>query len=473
MRTAMKRIYNRNYFKGVLLTLTLAVTSCDFGNLNVDPSSLPDAPVNLILPSAEMQSARNLGSVGARVTGVIMQQFVGIDAQPLGYNTYLIDENALDDLWRTGLYAGAMKDCIDIIEKGKTKNIPHYTGIAKVLLAMNLGITTSFWGDVPYAEAFQGQAQLRIEYDTQESIYAVIQQLLDDAISDLNLPAGELKPGVDDPIYKGNAALWIGTARALKARYYMHLTKRDADAPAKALAALNGGTIFGNSVEAAFPFGELPTEANPIAYFGTERPNQLALGSFMLSLLDANNDPRKAKYGALSGGNYAVYVKGNTNLFWAQNNSPMPLISYSELLFIQAEAHLRLGNAIAQTKYQQAIRANMERLGIPDADIVTYLTAVGNISSLPFDQQLQRIIEQKYLALYGQGTLETWVDFRRTGYPAITAPADASESFNSTKVIPKRYLYPISERNTNSQNLEAAISRQGGHLLDNVMWAFQ
>lgn len=469
----MKRIYTKNYFKGVLLALIGTFSSCDFGDTNIDPSALRDVPVNLILPAAEMQTARNLGSVGARVTGVIMQQFVGIDAQPLGYNTYLIDENALDDLWRTGLYAGAMKDCIDIIEKGKTRNIPHYTGIAKILLALNMGITTSFWGDVPYSDAFQGQANLRIAYDSQESIYAEIQRLLDEAIKDLNLPAGELKPGTDDFIYKGNAALWIGTARALKARYYMHLTKRDTEAPAKALAALNGGTIFGNSVEAAFPFGELPTEANPIAFFGTERPNQLALGSFMISLLDANSDPRKGKYGALSGGNYAVFVKGNTNLFWAQNNSPMPLISYSELLFIQAEAHLRLGNSIAETRYQQAIRANMERLGIPEADITTYLTAVGSINSLPFDQQLQKIVEQKYLALFGQGTLETWVDYRRTGYPGITPPADASESFNSSKIIPQRYLYPISERNTNSQNLEDAISRQGGHLLDNKLWAFQ
>lgn len=460
------------------LPLILGVTSCDFGDTNVDPSALSDATVNTILPSTEMQSARNLASIGARVTGVIMQQFTGIDSQPLGYTTYLIDESSLDDYWSTGLYAGAMKDCIIIIEKGKEQNIPQYTGIARILLALNLGIATSFWGDVPYSQAFDDDA-LQVPYDTQEEIYAAIQELLDDAIQDLNQPDGDIVPSTDDLIYGGKAALWIGTARALKAKYYMHVSKHDSEAAANALAILSKGTIFSNEVEPAFPFGETTNEANPIAYFAIERPNQLVVGDFMLNMLDSYDDPRKPFYTRLSSGNYVLYTTdaagdGEEDLYWGQMSSPLPLISYSEILFLEAEIYHSLGDDTkAQEKYQAGIEANMEKIGVATADIATYLNNVGDLSLLTTEQKLQRIMEQKYLAMFGQGTLQTWVDFRRTGYPLITPPDDASESFDPSKVVPVRYLYPISERNTNNDYYSEAITRQGGHLLDDTIWAFE
>ena len=75
--------------------------------------------------------------------------------------------------------------------------------------------------------------------------------------------------------------------------------------------------------------------------------------------------------------------------------------------------------------------------------------------------------------MFGQGAIECWVDYRRTGYPELDPATDASESFNPSKVIPQRYLYPISERSTNRENMEEAVSRQGGHLLDQTLWAFQ
>ncbi|MEZ4847707.1 MAG: hypothetical protein R3B93_03590 [Bacteroidia bacterium] len=37
---------------------------CDFGDLNVDPTRLGDASLNEILPSAIVQSARNILSIG-------------------------------------------------------------------------------------------------------------------------------------------------------------------------------------------------------------------------------------------------------------------------------------------------------------------------------------------------------------------------------------------------------------------------
>ncbi len=469
--------YKLNKFYNVIMvvgTISLLL-SCDFGDMNIDPTTLPDVGADLILPSAQAQTARNMGSSGARVSGVVVQHLQGIDAQPLAYNDYLIDENTLDTYWRTGLYAGAMKDCKIIIEKGQTLNIPHYTGIAKILLAVNLGIGTSFWGEIPYSDAFDGSSDIDIEYDSQELIYQTIQNLLDEAIAELNLPPGDLKPGGDDLIYNGNPALWIGTARALKARYYLHLVNVDGDAANKALTALSGGTIFSNEVEPAFRFGATENEANPIALYGSQRPNQLALNQTFLNLLDARNDPRKEKYGVLTNGNYLLYNRDNgDDLFWGRFESPMPLISYSELLFIQAEANIRLGkDDRANTKYQSAVTANLEKVGVGSSEIASYLADLADLTVLASNEEkLAALLEQKYIAMFGQGTLEAWVDYRRTGYPELEPSSGASESFNPTKVIPRRYLYPFSERQTNPMNVDDAINRQGGHLLDNALWAY-
>ncbi|MEQ8469647.1 MAG: SusD/RagB family nutrient-binding outer membrane lipoprotein [Marinoscillum sp.] len=461
--------------RGLLIGFLIVISSCDFGDTNVDPSRLDDVPVSQLLPVAQAQTARNLGSIGARISGVVVQHFEGISAQPLAYNSYILDENSLDDYWRGGLYAGAMKDCAILIEKGKSQDIPYYVGIGKVLMAINLNIATTFWGDVPYAEAFQAQGNLKPTYDGQEAIYGSIQALLDEALDAFNADPGEVNPGADDLIFGGQRSRWIATARALKARYYMHLSKRDPDASGKALEILKNGTISANSNQPSFPFGPIENEANPIAFFGLARPNQLGMNPFFLELLNASNDPRKALFTKVDRGTQAIYVKGDNSLYWGRFESPMPLISFSELLFIRAEANLRLNIlTLAQTNLDNAIRANMEQVGVSEAHITTYLTNLPELSTLT-DQEarLKMIIEEKYKSMFCQGTLEAWVDYRRTGYPELTPAPDASESFNPSKIVPQRYLYPISERNTNRENMTTAMEQQGGHLLDQTLWAFQ
>ena len=454
--------------------LTILLSSC-FKDTNIDPTRAADAEVYQILPGLEAQTARNLGSIGARVTGTVVQHFVGLNNQPDGYTNYVIDEVTLNDFWRTGLYGGAMKDCADIINKAKTKNIPYYEGIAKLLMAVNLALATSCWGEVPYTEALLGEGNLTPAYDAQETVYNSIQSLLDQSILDFGKPAGELNPGSDDIIFKGNTGKWLAVARALKARYFIHTSKREANAAANALTALAAGSITSNGNQPNFPFGSSNNEANPIASFAVQRPGQLAVGKFLSDLLVNKTDPRLGKYTQKVGSNYIIYSATNTSLYWAQNNSPLPLISFTETKFISAEAYLRTNDEVnAELELAAAIKASMEEVGLTSTDYAAYMAAYGNFTGLTtFEEKLARIIEEKYIALYAQGTFEAWVDYRRTGYPLLVPPANAQTSFNPGKVIPQRYLYPISERTANTDNVTAAIDRQGGHLMDVPFWAFK
>ena len=103
--------------------------------------------------------------------------------------------------------------------------------------------------------------------------------------------------------------------------------------------------------------------------------------------------------------------------------------------------------------------------------------AVGSQATINVQMQTARLLEEvviteKYKSLYGNAPVEAWVDYRRTGYPELTPNPDAVPSLNPSGIIPRRFLYPISERITNEVNYEAAISGQGGHLQDDDLWAF-
>ena len=467
MNLKMKKVklFILMFVAGVFVT-----TSCEFGDINVDPTALAEASLKDQLPVALGQTVFNVGASGARGNGLFMQHFFGVEAQQQQMMNYVIDDNTFNNFWSFGLYgAGAMLDCKLIIDQGTEQEQPHYVGIGKVLMAINLGLATQCWGDVPYSEAFkgeEGEENFKPAFDTQESVYASIQTLLDEGIAELQKPAVAGGPAGDDLIYGGNAAGWIQTAYGLKARYFMHLVKRDNGAADKALAAL-GNSYKSNADESMFTnFGTLgANDANPYGQFGAQRPNTLAISPTFSDHLASKSDPRQSSF--MSGD---AFYTGPDGLFWSSYTSPLPLLSYTEVKFLEAEAQFRKGNAAnAGAALTAGITANMDQLGIDPADYAAYVTTYGATSGIT----LERIITEKWTALYAQGEFEVWTDYRRTGFPTLTPNPNGVNGANPSGVIPRRWIYPIDERSSNTDNMNAAISRQGGEKLDVAMWAFK
>ncbi len=463
----------------VFLLLLGSFSACDFGDTNIDPTRPADAPLNLVLPSIQAQIAYNQVANPARVTGLIMQYFAGLDAQQLAYQNYNITEIEFNNYWRTGFYAALLNNCKAVIDKADAENNPYYAGIAKIVQANGLGMTTVMFGDIPFSEAILGSDNLKPAYDTQEQIFTTIQSILDDAISDLSTAAytSPAPPASDDLVFGGNTAQWIATARALKARYHIALTRRNGNAASDALAAINAGAINSAAGEPNYPFETAQNGANPYFLFGQQRPNTMGIRGVFETTLTDNNDPRANAIYVLSGdGTPFYYQAGNTDLYWSQANAIVPMISYEEVKFIEAEALLRTGSADANVlaAMEAGIRANMTKLGVSTADADTYVTANVNFTGLTTtEEKLEKLIGEKYICLYGQGHLEAWTDYRRTGYPALTPVASDGGGLNPGSQIPRRYIYPISERQTNEVNVEAAKTRQGGDLMNVNLWAFE
>ncbi|HEY8893464.1 MAG TPA: SusD/RagB family nutrient-binding outer membrane lipoprotein [Niastella sp.] len=143
---------------------------------------------------------------------------------------------------------------------------------------------------------------------------------------------------------------------------------------------------------------------------------------------------------------YAVTAGSNTEglgKYLFRNKSVMPVMTYSEIQFIKAEAAYRKGLAdVALIAYQNGINGHYDFINrsyntyrsfvpvyniipISASDRARYL-ASDNVKKSAGTLRLTDIMLQKYIAMWGWGFLETWVDLRRYHYtdldPVTTEP---------------------------------------------------
>jgi hypothetical protein len=386
---------------------------------DVSPNSPSEVSLALLLAGAEVSTLNTYTGQLARYSAVITQQQKGVDFQYGEIENYIITESSIDNEWQQIYNRGIVNTQDMITQAGDNHRI--YRGIARVLRSMNLGIATDFWGDVPNTEAgrgLQGEANFNPKYDDQQSIIRDIQTTLDAAIADLGSDASDpvvnkLVPGSDDILFGGNAARWANVARILKARYANRLSKRDSGGSAStALAALDAayGAGFDGSGDLMALFANAAPEWNQWYAFNDTRAGYMVTGPTFLTHL--GGDPR-----------LPLYVSADSTVlgdYYGSPASPLPMVTYFEAKFIESEAALRAGNADrAATAYNEAITANLTKLGVADA---AYLAA--NATETAGTITLEKIMNQKYIAMFTQP--EVWTDWRRTGFPTLTPNAGAN-----------------------------------------------
>lgn len=436
------------------------VQSCgdSLTDFNVDINNPTEVALNLQLPDILVKGAFNEGTNPNRVAGVVMQQFVGIDAQQLAYNAYIMGGDVMDNYWNSGLYSGVLRSC-DVIIKASAER-PFYGAVAKVVMANELGKATSFFGDLPYSEAFQGTDGLKPVYDKQEAIYATVQSLLDEAIAAFE---GGTATGYNggDLVGGGDTGAWAKVAHGLKARYLTQTGKRSNGN--YALAAAEAAKSFASNAEvAAFQFESSETANWALAKFAIERPTTLGVDARFATMMDA--DPRQAKMMSFDGTQWNFFDAADGELVWGRSDARVPLVSYVELQFIMAENAARNGGDVT-TPLTNALTASFDMLGAEDD---------GYIATASADGSLENVMTEAYKAYFGFNFHETWANWRRTGIPALTPSSSCGDNgFNPSCAVPQRYLYVESEDQTNSASVAAAKASQGGALLDATLWVFE
>lgn len=218
---------------------------------------------------------------------------------------------------------------------------------------------------------------------------------------------------------------------------------------------------------------------NPLATISGGWGNAF-MGADMLSILSGYEDPRMEKFfqqttnntlpkyaGVRLGIDLPAYDYSGFSKAYAVSTSPAILMTAAEVWFLRAEAALRgFSSENIENCYNKGIRTSFAQWGCSGADnylqstniparYVDPVNADNNIdavsktspkweSSLTPEQQLEKIITQKWIACYPEGC-EAWTEFRRTGYPKlIPVKINNSNGIIPIGETPRRLPFPIS-----------------------------
>lgn len=442
----------------ILTFLSLSCSEWIDPEINSDPNNPTDVGEAQLLAPVEANLAYIVGGELARWSCVWMQQIAGIQSQSAENDIYIISESDADNAWSWNLYAPGMINTKLIMEKAAAGGSPHYAGVAKILMAYHLGVTTDLWGDIPYSDALKGlQNNFKPKYDTQQQVYDTIFSLLDQAIQNLSATNSVLSPGDEDLIYGGDLTKWKKTAYALKARYNLHLAKRKGTTAYTAALDAIANSYTGNEDDFRFVFGTNFNNSNPIYQSEQRRVGYYSASATYQEKLSSTGDPRQAVYfdGTLgSKPGEPDPDASSIGAAYASADSPVYLISYAELKFIEAEAALATGDLPrAADAYNEGLKASLLREGV-----------YGNGSWYNSQEEtsatitLEKIMTQKWLSSFLQ--IETWTDWRRTGFPQLALATGAVKN-----QIPRRLPYPENERLYNGENMPAGLT-----ITDRVWW---
>ena len=462
----------KNKYITLITCALVSFTGCKkYIDVNHDPNRPIDVKESLILAPVEAAISQNI-TAGGNLPIVLQQylQVIALNQVPPNFGTYLMYHQDMDTDWYN-FYTQVMNNLVLLNKKAEADGNANYAAISKILLAYTLGSATDVWGDVPFSKGFQGIANVTPTYDSQESVYGQIQTLLDNAIADIAKNSTTVPSG-DDFYYTGDMGKWKKAAYTLKARYYMHLTKAPGHTAAAqaqlTLTALQNG-MASNDDDMKMPFAGGAGAENP--WQQNFLPGStLVLASTFVDGFEARKDPRKSKMvaPAIETGLYTGRVIGSDDIgslesyslggiFYASTSSNNYIVTYSEALFLKAEATFIISGATAaQPVYMLAVKSHMSKLGIADAVADNYLTSRGTLTSA---NAMKLIIEEKVVANFL--SMENYTDWRRTGFPALTKVKNALSD------IPRRVLYPQSEMTSNPQ------PQQNAKLTDRVWWDAQ
>lgn len=343
--------------------------------------------------------------------------------------------------------------------------VNNQLAVAKILKAYFFWHITDRWGDVPFSQALKGAENFTPAYDTQESIYMNLFELLEEANSQIT--TGNIS---NDIIYNGDMTKWKKLGNTIRMLMALRLSEVNATKGREEFnKALTAGIMTANTDNLVFRH---LADANNQNYWFGQISNQnrewWALTETLVNKLKPVADPRLQVYGnpAKTTGEYIGLRYGtvdglpNTTNYsllgsaiWAQN-APVYLVTYAQALFAKAEAAKRGwingGDAEAEANYNAAIEQSIRQWTGATTGANTLINQTG-IKYEPA-RAIEQISTQRWVHLFMHG-YEGWAEWRRTGYPNdLVTPGGRN--------IPTRHSYPANESFNNADSYSSAVQRQ-------------
>lgn len=468
-----------------MLPLFFVTSGCDklkdFGDTNLNPAGVNTPIVAALLTNVEA----GLGGYAASTRGGLYAQYFS-ETQYTDVSLY-----ALPQLAFNGEYAGVLMDLQDIINRNISNN---QSVVARILQQYIFWTITDRWGDVPYSEALIGNPTPK--YDKQEDIYKGMISALKAAVTQFD--NSSIITG--DIAYGGNVAKWKKLANSLRMLMALRLSERFPGANDYAAtefkAALNdpAGYIASNADNFTldYPggnfrnawyevyngrkdFAESNTMVNLLGNFGDQRQNVFGGANELPSPAPGWNQTssKGVPYGrtrtvteAFTAANpdWARILRGD----FREEGDPVVIIGAAHVTLARAEAaDYGWTTENAANLLMQGVNQSFEQWGLA-APPASYFTQSGVVFNAPqgTGANLRQIATQRFIAHYPDG-LQGWSIWRKTGFPTLTPAPDA---VNSSKQIPRRYVYGQNEYATNKDQTDAAAAAIGGDTQDTRVW---
>ena len=524
-----------------LLTLSIGMLcGCtdSFDNMNTDPNNPTETSIALLFPKVAQYGYCCKSweyQLGESLYTSQYAQYVACTTTSFTTDRYnYVDLYSKESFWRV-YYNYVARTMSDI----RTKILPDHPEydnqyqVMRILAAFVAIRTTDIYGDMPYTEG--GTGAVAPAYDSQKDIYYALFEDLDEAISTLeaNKNLGLATFGSQDVIYNGDYDKWIALGNSLRLRMALRISFVDPEkARAEGEKALAGTLLSSTADNAGIPCAS-EDQANPL--WTISGWNEFRASKTIIDAMVANgtvntssvNDPRliflfsrtensftdptfpewqgapngmpsnelgttfAQQHSCVWGYQACDYNSiGDANAAYTQYYALIerrkPIMNYSEVCFLKAEAALRgWANAgSVEENYEAGIRASIEEsrsnlfcsAGLyesdPDYNLANdevYIEGVKIESSDTEEEKLEKIISQKWIALFPDG-VEAWAEFRRTGYPKMN-PVIVNESTEIPQgEFIKKMRYIEDERNLNPNATSGSLNNGQGDGMNVRVW---
>jgi len=468
-----------NIFHLTAVAILLVLTGCEkkIDEAFANPNASVRVPVETLLPGIignfVGSSAAAGGAYGTANDGLYIGRYVqfwgtnsaGNQYDQMGGATGASD--ILGSVWAMH-YFGMGENLNKMVKWGIEEEKWDYVGVGYAIRAWSWLQLTNMYGEVILKESFRPD-QLVFKYDNQDEVYDSVRAIAHRAIAYLEKTGGQasqanLAKG-DAYFYNGDINKWKKFTYSILARSFNHLTNKSIyNADSVIRYAQLGINSNADNATAKFANTGITGTSN---FYGPFRNNvgTLRQSEYIANLMNGLNsrfsgaaDPRawyilrentnKTIRGIkLNKGSSGLAANDQPRSFWGQpfgtataptsdancryifkNGAPFPIITASEIKFMLAEAYLRKGDAVAaRTAYSEGISLNIDMLtseygaGVLGDKVITPAAKaafLANPTIVPDagTLSLSHILLQKYIALYGFGMMETWVDMRRFHY---------------------------------------------------------
>ncbi|SDF87058.1 Starch-binding associating with outer membrane [Dyadobacter soli] len=510
-----KFIYQRSILALAIGALLASCSDSHFEDINKDPNRPENVTTTTILLSAEKQVIDNIRNENSSLRG--SQLFAQYYSQNIysDQSRYDIPRSYSDTYWSNAYKAlNNLNEIIKLNSDPATRNIAaagtagsnaNQIAVARILKAYAFQNLTDVFGNIPYQSYGNQDPEFQALQQEPENLspgYASQQKIYLDILNELKAAGDTLIKyktantfGNYDVIYKGKNDLWAKLANSLRLRIATRIRKQQpAESKTHFEDALAKGVFTSNTDNAVFKYQSLaPNEAPLYRATVTANRKDFAVSHVIINVLKGElgtvkvQDPRLPVYaiknaaGNYVGQPYGLPVAAAGLLTATDVSLPGTVVNaanFGEVLQEYAEVAFLISEYKNwdQQEYINGVTASLQKWGVAQADITTYLAALPKADKA-------NVLNQKYLALYTQGD-EAWAEIRRTGYPTfLVKPGDVvwSRTVDGKTTdykfqplfgegVPQRLYYPPKEQSVNLANYQNAVKAQGNDDITTALW---